>query len=184
MDKEELLSRLRAQKQHLEQELTQWITHIENIKASIEIVEGREASRPNFPPQNPFEGVPIRRIDSETYLTIARLLVNNKNNVRTPGVREQPLIRELNIRAGEIERLINRLDNSAEQIIAGRNPNISNHLQRIQDDRDRLRIELEFHRDIIEALQTEPKRLTREEIEEEKYRAKEWHKRRYQGPKK
>jgi ABC-type phosphate transport system auxiliary subunit len=120
MNRGELLERLWQQRNHLEQELTQRIVHIENIDASIQAIESREINTPTFPLQNPFEGVPIGRIEPNTYLNIARQLVDNRKNIRTPGVRGEPLIRELNIRIGEIEEIINRLDTQAEQLLGTR----------------------------------------------------------------
>jgi hypothetical protein len=178
MDKGELIERLKQQRRVLEQELTQQIVNIENITASIQALEGTENSRAHFPPQNSFEGVPIRRIDSDTYINIARHLIDNKKNIRTPGVRGQPLVRELNIRIQEVGELIHRLDNRAEQLIGTSDPQLARDIQRIQDDRDKLRIELEFYKDSSEAVQTEPRRLSREELEEEKYKAREWWERR------
>ncbi len=55
MNRGELLERLWQQRNHLEQELTQRIVHIENIDASIQAIENREINTPTFPPQNPFE---------------------------------------------------------------------------------------------------------------------------------
>ncbi len=107
MERGELLARLKQQKQQLEQELTQQIMDIEVISASIQAIEGKEITCPIFPPQNPFEGVPINKIDSGTYINIARQLINNKDNARIPGVRGQPLVQELNIRIREVGEIIN-----------------------------------------------------------------------------
>jgi hypothetical protein len=181
MNKDDIILRLQQQKQRQEQELNEHIVNLENTIASIHAIEGKEIAPPNFPPQNPFEGVPIPRIDTNTYLNIARRLVDNKNKVRTPGVRGQPLIKELNLRIREVEEIIIRFDNSTEQIIGSRDTRLRGNLQQIQDDRDKLRIELEFYRDLAEAIQTEPKRLSKEELGEEKYKAKDWWKRRNPG---
>ncbi len=170
MNREELVNRLRQQRNQLEQELTQHILHIENLNASIQAIEDREINRPSFPPQNPFKGVPIGRIDTSTYLNIARRLIDNKNNVRVPGIRGEPLVKELNICIGEVESIINRLDNQAEQLIGTRDVRT---IQQIQDERDKLRIELEFYKDLAEAIQTELRRLSQEELTEERYKAKE-----------
>ena len=178
MDKETLLERLQQQKQQLEQELIQRIVNIENTIASIQIIEGQGAQHPRFPPQNPFEGVPIKSINTETYLTIARLLVNNKSNIRTPGVNKRLLVNEINTRIGEVEQIISRFDNTTEQLSIRRDAQSQRQLLQVQDDRDKLRIELEFYRDIIEALQSEPKKLTKEEVEEGKQKAKDWYNRR------
>ncbi len=90
-----------------------------------------------------------QRIEPSTYINIARQLVDNRKNIRTPGVRGEPLIRELNIRIGETEEIINRLDIQAEQLLGTRNIRSSGVLQQIYDDRDKLRIELEFYKDLM-----------------------------------
>jgi hypothetical protein len=152
MDKETLLTRLQQQKQQLELELTKKIVQIENIDASIQL------------------------------LTIGRLLVDNKKNVRTPGVGSKLLIRELNTRIEEVEAIINSFDNDVERLNGRRDPHTLEYLHKIQEDRDKLRIELEFYKDLVEALQSEPKKSTQGEIDEAKYKAKEWYERR--NPKK
>ncbi len=152
MDKEALVARLRQQRTQFEQELRDRIVHIENIDASIRILEGQETSQPKFPPQNPFEGVPIEKITTETYLTIGRLLVDNKNNVQTQGVGNKLLVKELNHRIGEVERIINSFDSDADRLNGRGDPHTLGYLRQISEDRDRLRIELEFYKDIIEAL--------------------------------
>lgn len=181
MDKQELLIRLQRQKQQLEQELVDRIVQIENISASIQAISGTNITRPNLPPSNPFEGVPIPRIDPDFYIAIARRLVDNKNNTRTPGIRGEPLVKELNIRIREVEEIINTLDNRAEQLSITRDIQSRQHLRQVVDERDKLRIELEFYKDLSEAIQTEPKKLSKEELEEERYKAKEWWKRRNPG---
>ncbi len=87
-----------------------------------------------FPLQNPFEGVPIRRIDTETYLSIARHLVDN---IRTAGVNRQILVKELNTCIRELEQIINNLDNNAEQLSGRCDGHYRIQLQQIQDDRDK-----------------------------------------------
>ncbi len=171
MNKVTLLDRLRQQKDQLEQELIQRIVSIENTIASIQTIEGQVPQHPHYPPQNPFEGVPINWINTETYLTIARLLVNNSNNVRTPGVNKRLVVRELNTRIREVEQIINTFDNTAEQLIGRRDTVSQRQLHQIQDDCDKLRIELEFYKDIKSALQSEPKKLSKEEVEEGKQKA-------------
>jgi hypothetical protein len=177
MNKQILLERLKQQKQRQEQELIQNIVNIENTIASLQVLEGQEIQQAHFPPQNPFEGVPINRINTETYLTIARLLVNNTDNVRTPGINKKLVVKELNTRIGELEQIINSFDNTAEQLSVRCDTSSQRQLRQMQDDRDTLRIELEFYRDIIEALQPHSK-LTKEEIEEGKQKAKDWYNRR------
>jgi hypothetical protein len=120
MDKEELIARLGRQRQQLEQRLADQIVQIENIDASIQVIEGKQISQPTFPPQNPFEGVPIPRISSDTYINIARRLIDNRHNIRVPGVRGEPLVKELNHRIWEVEDIIKRLDDILEQQLMSR----------------------------------------------------------------
>jgi hypothetical protein len=93
----ELLRRLRAQRAQLTQELGQTIHHIEELEASIRVTEGRDTNIPLFPPQNPFRNVPIRRIDTDTYLLIARQIIRNQtpDQTRTPGAERPALLQEL-----------------------------------------------------------------------------------------
>jgi hypothetical protein len=55
--------------------------------------------------------VPIGRINKETYLTIGRRSVDNKDKIRTPEVPAKILIIELNTRIREVEEIINSFDN-------------------------------------------------------------------------
>ncbi len=94
-------------------------------------------------------------------------MIDNKNNTRTPGIRGEPLVRELNIRIRAVEEIINTLDNKVEQLSVARDSQSRQHLRQVLDERDKLRIELEFYKDLSEAIQTEPKKLSKEELEEE-----------------
>lgn len=87
-------------------------------------------------------------------------------------------MKEINTRIGEVEQIISRFDNTTEQLSIRRDAQSQRQLLQVQDDRDKLRIELEFYRDIIEGLQSEPKKLTKEEVEEGKQKAKDWYIRR------
>jgi hypothetical protein len=66
-------------------------------------------------------------------------------------------------------------------LIGARDIRSCNILQIKQDDRDKFRIELVFYRDLCEAIQTKPRRLSQEGLEEGKYKAKEWWKRKNPG---
>ncbi len=55
--------------------------------------------------------MPIGRINKETYLTIGRRSVDNKDKIRTPEVPAKILIIELNTRIREVEKIINSFDN-------------------------------------------------------------------------
>jgi hypothetical protein len=97
MNRAELIKRLNTRKAELTQELGHHIHHIEEIEASIQAIEDREINIPQFPPQNPFRGVPTRRIDTETYLQIARQIIGEQTpeQTRTPGAEKPALLREL-----------------------------------------------------------------------------------------
>jgi hypothetical protein len=84
----------------------------------------------------------------------------------------------VNTRIGEVEAIINSFDNDADRLNGRRDPHTLEYLRKIQEDRDKLRIELEFYKDLVEALQSEPKKSTQGEIDEAKYKAKEWYERR------
>jgi hypothetical protein len=115
-------------------------------------LEGQETSHSKFPPQNPFEGVPIERITTETYLTIRGLLEDNKNNMQTPGVGNKLLVKELNSCISEVERIINSFDNDADHLNERQDPHTLGYLCQILEDSERLQIELEFYKDIVKAI--------------------------------
>jgi hypothetical protein len=99
--------------------------------------------------------------------------VNNTDKVRTPRISKKLVVKELSSWIGEVEQIINSFDSTAEQLSVMLDTSSQRQLRQIQDDRDKLRIELEIYRDIIEALQPHLK-LTKEEIEEGKQKAKDW----------
>jgi hypothetical protein len=90
MDRAELTRRLRTRRSQLTKELGQYIHHIEELEASIQAIEGGEIPTPLFPPQNPFRGVPVQRINTETYLIIARQIIGRQTpeQAMTPGAGE------------------------------------------------------------------------------------------------
>jgi hypothetical protein len=96
---EGLIEKLQFRWTKLEEELGQQIAHIEEISATIQLLEGRTPRPSVFPPQNPFQGVPVQRIDTETYTRIARTLISqpgsNQGIQRTPGAETPVLILEL-----------------------------------------------------------------------------------------
>ncbi len=94
MDKQDLVARLQRQKQQLEQEL---VDRIVQISTSIQANGGTDITRPSLPPSNPFKGVPTPRIDPDIYITIACRLIDNRSNTRAPGIRGEPLVKELNL---------------------------------------------------------------------------------------
>jgi hypothetical protein len=180
MDRTELVRRLRTRRIQITEELGRQIHHIEEIEASLQVLEGNEITVPLFPPQNPFRDVPVRRIDTETYVLIARQIIGRQtpDQVRVPGAQVPALLRELEQRCREVRRIIASLDRELEQLEAQRA--IDNNLdlyprgQQVFDDRDNLRTELQLYLDIIEALNYTPTRVTPEERAEAKLRARTW----------
>ena len=108
MDRSDLARRLRSRRSQVTQELGQLIHHIEELEASIQVIEEGEIPAPIFLPQNPFRGVPVPRINTETYLLIARQIIGRQNpeQTRTPGAQKAALLQELEQRRREICRLI------------------------------------------------------------------------------
>ncbi len=165
----------------LEEELGQLIGHIEEISTVTHILEGRTPRPSVFPPQNPFQDMPIRRINTETYLRIARTFISQPGNPqgfqRTPGAGAPVLIIELNQRIREVSRLISTRDQEVERLeTETRNitREIAQHIRDLQSDRDKLAGELQFYKDLKETLENRPVSLSREEIQEQRNRARDW----------
>ncbi len=159
------------------QELGQAIHHIEEIEASIQAVKGREINVTLFPPQNPFRDVPIRRIDTDTYLLIARHIIGNQSpdQARIPGAEQPALLQELEQCCRGVRRIIAALDRELEEIVAqGHNQEHSARARRTLKDRNYLRAELQFYKDLSEALNYIPTRKTPEEQVEANQRARTW----------
>ncbi len=97
MDRAELIRRLNLRKAELTRELGQQIHHIEEVEALIQVIEGREITLVHFPPQNPFRDIPVRRIDTDTYLLIARRIIGNQvaGQARVPGAERPASLQEL-----------------------------------------------------------------------------------------
>jgi hypothetical protein len=177
MDRAELIRRLNLRKAELTQELGQQIHHIEEVEASIQAIEGREITPIQFPPQNPFRGVPVRRIDTDTYLLIARRIIGNQvaGQTRVPGAEKPALLQELEQRRREIRRIIASLDREIEEREARGQVQIPHDNSRqIIKDRDYLRAELQFYIDLTEALNYQPTRTTPDERAEANQRARTW----------
>ena len=180
MDRAELARRLRTRRIQIAEDLGRQIHHIEEIEASLQVLEGGDITAPLFPPQNPFRDVPVRRIDTETYVLIARQIIGRQtpDQVRVPGAQRAALLRELEQRCREVRRLIASLDREIEQIEAQRvqdnNLELYPRGRQVIDDRDNLRTELQFYLDLIEALNFTPTRVTPEERTEANIRARTW----------
>jgi hypothetical protein len=179
MDRAELARRLRTRRTQITEELGRHIHHLEELEASLQVIEGQEITVPLFPPQNPFRDVPVRRIDTETYILIARQIVGRlTGQSRIPGAERPALLRELEQRSREVRRIIASLDREIEQIEAQRTQdnNLASYprAREIFNDRDNLRAELQFYTDITEALNYTPSRVTQEERAEANQRAREW----------
>jgi hypothetical protein len=180
MDRAELARRLRTRRIHIAEELGRQIHYIEEIEASLQALEGDDITVPLFPPQNPFRDVPVRRIDAETYVLVARQIIGRQtpDQVRVPGAQKVALLWELEQRCREVRRLIASLDREIEQIEAQRaqdnNLTLYPRGRQVIDDRDNLRTELQFYLDLIEALNFTPTRVTPEERAEANIRARTW----------
>jgi hypothetical protein len=181
MDRTELTRRLRTRRSQLTEELGQYIHHMEELEASIQAIEGEEIPTPLFPPQNPFRGVPVQRINTETYLLIARQIIGRQTpeQTRTPGAERGTLLQELEQRRREVRRIIASLDRELEQLEAqaareSRLVELYPRGRQVVNDRDHLRAELQFYIDITEALEYIPNRITPEERAKANRRARNW----------
>jgi hypothetical protein len=121
----------------------------------------------------------VQRINTDTYIAIARQIIGRQNQARTPGAEKAALLQELDQRQREVRRIIASLDRELEQIEtqAAQDRNILEHFPRGRqaiEDRDNLRAELQFYTDITEALNYTPTRITPEERAEANQRAREW----------
>ncbi len=135
---------------------------MEELEALIQAIKGQDISTPLFPPQNPFQDVPIRRIDTSTYIFIARQIIGRQepDQTRTPGAEKPALMQELGQRCREVQRIIASLDREIEQIEArdAIETSLSQYFntRQVFNDRDNLRTELQFYIDLIEALNYTP----------------------------
>lgn len=181
MDRIELIRRLRSRRAQVTEELGQLIHHIEELEASIQVIEGGESNAPLFPPENPFRGVPVTRTNTDTYLLIARQITGRQtpDQTRTPGAEKTALLQELEQRKREVHRIIASLDREIEQIEAQAVQDRSlvesyPRGRQVIDNRDNLRAELQFYIDLIEALNYTPTRTTPEERAAANQRARTW----------
>jgi hypothetical protein len=121
--------------------------------------------------------VPLRRIDTETYLLIARQIVGVQDTQQTtvPGAEKLALLQELEQRRREIRCIIATLDRQIEELEAlPQNVENCSRARPISEDRDNLRAELQFYIDLTEALNYMPTRTTPEERAEANQRAHNW----------
>jgi hypothetical protein len=181
MDRSELTRRLRSRRSQVTEELGQLIHHIEELELSIQAIEGGEIPAPIFPPQNPFRGIPVQRINTDTYLLIARQIIGRQTpgQTRTPGAEKAALLQELEQRRREIRRIIASLDREIEllEAQAAQEHSIGELYPRgrqLINDRDNLRAELQFYIDLTEALNYTPTRTTPEERVAANQRARTW----------
>jgi hypothetical protein len=176
---QEVITKLKFRRSRLEEELGQQIAHIEEISAALQIIEGGTPNPNTSPPQNPFLNLPIRRVDTETYLLAARRLISRPGEPQTiqrkPGAEAPDLIIELGHRIREVNRIISGADQEIERLEPrSRNREIAQRIQELLSDRDRLAGELQFYKDLKEALENRPNRLSREELQEQRDRARNW----------
>lgn len=175
----ELIDKLKFRKSKLTEELGQQIGHIEELTATINILEGNNPRPNSFPPENPFQSVPIPRIDTETYIGIARTLISAPGDTqgiqRKPGAQAPDLIIELGQRIREVTRIIFRADQELERLESRANTrDIVQRRQELLSDRDKLAGELQLYKDLKEALENKPVRPSREEIQDQRNRARDW----------
>ncbi len=91
------------------------------------------------------------------------------------GAETPDLIIELGQRIREVNRIISGADQEIERLESrSRAREITQRIQELQSDRDRLAGELQFYRDLKEALENRPARLSREELQEQRDRARNW----------
>ncbi len=85
------------------------------------------------------------------------------------------LILELKKRITEVNRIIARYDREIEHLEARTaDAGSTNQLQVTASDRDKLAGELQFYRDLQEALEKKTVKLTSEELTEQRNRARDW----------
>jgi len=171
-----IIEKLKFRKAKLIEQLGEQIAHVEEIITSISLIEGKEARPALFPPQNPFQGVPIKRVDSETIIRIARTLIGDHQDPnRKPGAEGPDLIAELKYREREVSRIIASIEKETEQLQQRpANPEVRNRLRELSNDRDKLAGELQFYRDLREALEKKYLKVSKEELQEQRNRAKDW----------
>jgi hypothetical protein len=85
------------------------------------------------------------------------------------------LIIELTQRIREVNRIISAADQELERIEPrARTYEIAQRIQELQTDRDKLAGELQFYKDLKEALEHRPAWLSQEEIQDQRNRARDW----------
>ena len=179
MNDNDILDKLRFRRSKLLEELGQQIAHIEELSAVIQRLGGETQRPPTFPPTNPFQGVPQQRIDTQSYLRIARTLISDIGDTqgiqRVPGAESPALIVELSQRIREINHIIHGIDQDIERLeTQASNGGRADNIQAVIRDRDRLAAEVQFYRDLKEALEHRPTRATRQEVQEQRDRARDW----------
>jgi hypothetical protein len=179
MENNDILDKLRYRRANLVEHLGQQIAHINELSAAIQLLGGEAIGPSTFSASNPFQGVPQQRIDTQTYLLIARTLISNAGNApgiqRIPGAQAPTLITELTLRIREVNRIIYDIDRDIERLeTRPNNQEISERIRGLLSDRDKLAAEVQFYRDLKEALENRPTRITREELQEQRERARNW----------
>jgi hypothetical protein len=176
---QEIVSKLKFRRSRLEEEVGQHIAHIEELSVTIYKLEHRAPRANTFPPQNPFQDVPTRRIDTKTYIRLARTFITQPGSTqgiqRIPGAETPALIIELGQRIREVNRIISAADQEAERLAPrARTHKVAQRIQELQTDREKLAGELQFYKDLKEALENRRVRPSQEEIQEQRNRARDW----------
>jgi hypothetical protein len=85
------------------------------------------------------------------------------------------LIIELGQWIREVSRIITAANQETERLEPrARTREVNQRIQELQVDRDKIAGELQFYKDLKEALERKPVRLSREEIQEQRGRARDW----------
>ncbi len=85
------------------------------------------------------------------------------------------MIIELSQRIREVNRIIHGIDQDIKRLETQvNNGGRTDNIQAIIRDRDRLATEVQFYRDLKEALEHRPTRATHEEVQEQRERARDW----------
>jgi hypothetical protein len=125
----------------------------------------------------------LRRLDPTDryrhYIRIARTFITKSGTTqgiqRVPGAETPALITELAQRIRETNWIIAAADQEIERLEPrAQTHEETQHIRGLQNDRDKLTGALEFYKDLKEALESTPVRLSQEEIQKQRNRSRDW----------
>jgi hypothetical protein len=145
MDRAELARRLRSRRIKLTEELERHIHHIEELEATLQVIEGREVTTPQTRTPGAEKPALQRELDQRCR-DVRRIIVS-------------------------LDREIEQIE--AQRVTDG-NLDLYPRGRQVINERDNLRSELQFYIDLIEALNYTPTRVTPEERAEANHRARTW----------